>query len=71
VIAALATASQVSRSEVEGAAQELELSRATIYRLVACYWRDPHTSALLSHSLGRRAGTRILGERMEQIVAQL
>ncbi len=70
VIATLATASQVSRSEVEGAAQELELSRAMVYRLVARYRRDPHTSALLSHSPGRRAGTRILGERMEQILAQ-
>jgi hypothetical protein len=35
VIAALAAAPQVSRSEVEGAAQELELSRAIVYRLVA------------------------------------
>jgi hypothetical protein len=50
VIAALAAAPQVSRSEVEGAAQELELSRAMVYR------RDPHTSALLSHSPGRRSG---------------
>jgi hypothetical protein len=30
---------QVSRSEVEGAAQELELSRAMVYRLVARYRR--------------------------------
>jgi putative transposase len=70
VIAALAAAPQVSRSEVEGAAQELELSRAMVYRLVARYRRDPHTGALLSHSPGRRSGTRLLGERMEQIVAQ-
>jgi putative transposase len=70
VIAALAAAPQVSRSDIEEAAQELELSRAMVYRLVARYRRDPHTSALLSHSPGRRSGTRFLGERMEQIVAQ-
>jgi hypothetical protein len=41
-----------------------------VYRLVARYRRDPYTSALLRHLPGRRSGTRFLGERVEQIVAQ-
>jgi hypothetical protein len=41
-----------------------------VNRLVARYRRDPHTGAVLSHSPGRRSGTRFLGERLEQIVAQ-
>ena len=45
VIGPLAVAPQVSRSEVEAAARELTLSRAMIYRLVARYRSDPHTSA--------------------------
>ena len=69
VIGPLALAPQVSRSEVEVAARELKLSRAMIYRLVARYRSDPHTSALLSRSAGRRSGTLLLSQRMEQIMA--
>ena len=69
MIGPLAVAPQVSRSEVEVAARELKLSRAMIYRLVARYRSDPHTSALLSRSAGRRSGTLLLGQRMEQIMA--
>jgi putative transposase len=54
VIVALAAAPQVSRSEVEQAAQKSGLSRAMVYRLVARSRRDPRTSTLLNHSPGRR-----------------
>jgi putative transposase len=69
VIGPLAVVPQVSRSEVEVAGRELKLSRAMVYRLVARYRSDPHTSVLLSRSAGRPSGTLLLGQRMEQIMA--
>jgi hypothetical protein len=55
VIAALAAAPQVSRSEVEGAAQELELSRVMVYRL-----SSDHLSTVLRPEL---AGTPLSLQR--------
>jgi hypothetical protein len=71
VIGVLATAPRVTRSEVDAAAETLHLSRAMVYRLLARYRRDPHTSTLLANSPGRRTGSRGLDERIEQIVACL
>jgi putative transposase len=69
VIRALALAPQINRPEVDVAASDLGLSRAMVYRLVARYRSDPHTSTLLSRSAGRPSGTRLLGQKMEQIMA--
>jgi hypothetical protein len=59
VVRFLAAQSPIRRSDIDAAAEELHLSRAMLYRLLARYRRDPHTAALVVGSPGRKTGSQL------------
>ena len=62
---------QKTRSEaMTSAAAELNVSRATLYRLLARFRASEVTSALLPSRRGRPRGARTLDERREAIIAE-
>src|SRR4051794_15964157 len=68
VVRFLAAQSPIRRSDIDAAAEELHLSRAMLYRLLARYRRDPHTAALVVGSAGRKTGSQIFDQRIQTIV---
>jgi putative transposase len=55
---------------IAAAARELGVSRATVYRLLACFRAAEVTSALLPARRGRPQGSRSLDRRREAIIAR-
>lgn len=53
---------------MDEAAEQLYVSRATVYRLLARYKQNLEATALLPDKPGRRPGTRELGQVQEKIV---
>jgi putative transposase len=68
VVRFLAAQSPIRRSDIDAAAEELHLSRAMLYRLLARYRRDPHTAALVVGSPGRKTGSQMFDQRIQTIV---
>ena len=68
VISRLDSLPRSDSSEIDQAARQLSLGPAMIYRWLARYRRDPHVSALLKQSPGRKLGTRVLPPSVEQII---
>lgn len=70
VIASLASQPQLHQSDLERASQALCLRRSMIYKLVARYRQNPHTSALLNDRAGRKSGSRVLAKQVEEVVVE-
>lgn len=68
VVRFLAVQSPIRRSDIDAAVEELHLSRAMLYRLLARYRRDPHTAALVVGSPGRKTGSQMFDQRIQIIV---
>ena len=62
--------SALSAKEVEGAADELEISRATLYRMVRLYRVGGTVSSLLPRSVGRPKKSRSLSPEREALIVQ-
>ena len=69
VIRPLAEQEKVSRAAAIAAADQLGMSRAMVYRLVASFRRCPQTSSLVPGVRGRAARSRSLDPRVEALVA--
>jgi putative transposase len=70
LIAPLASTPRARLSEVDEVANNLGLSRAMTYRLLARYRKNPQTSSLLPDHGGRKLGSFVLDDRVERIVAR-
>jgi putative transposase len=64
-------ASGAGRPNVIAAAEELGISTAMMYRLLARFRKDPSPNALLPGPGGRRTGTRLLHPETECIIQRL
>src|SRR5271166_5964584 len=62
--------SALSAKEVEGAADELGISRATLYRMVRLYRAGGTVSSLLPRSVGRPKKSRSLSPEREALIAE-
>jgi putative transposase len=62
--------SALSAKEVEGAADELGISRATLYRMVRLYRAGGTVSSLLPRSVGRPKKSRSLSPEREGLIVQ-
>lgn len=60
---------QLTQGEVERAMRQLEVSRATLFRLMKQFREDGRTSALLPDTRGRKPGMQPLDPAVEAIVA--
>ena len=60
--------SALSAKEVEAAADELEISRATLYRMVRLYRAGGTVSSLLPRSVGRPKKSRSLSPEREALI---
>lgn len=71
VLGPLAELAACTTEQMDEAAEQLHVSRATVYRLLARYKQSLEATALLPDTPGRRPGTRELGKVQEKIVHDL
>lgn len=60
---------QLPKSDFDDVAWELGISRATLYRLIKLYRTFGTVDALEPTTTGRKAGTRVLSEKIERIIS--
>ena len=68
VIRPLVDQGRLTEADVADAAIQLNLSRATLYRLIQRYRQRPQTSSLLPWKRGRDRYTRILDQKCEDLI---
>jgi putative transposase len=59
---------RLTEAKVTHAAQQLNLSRATLYRLIVRYRQRPQISSLLPWKRGRDLNTRLLDQERESLI---
>jgi putative transposase len=59
---------RLTTCDVSDVAQDLSVSRATLYRLIKAYRAFGCVEALLPKRAGRRKGTRVLSSELERII---
>ena len=62
---------QLTEGDVAWAMQQLDVSRATVYRLAKQFREDARTSALLPNTSGPKPGMQPLDPAVEAVVAKL
>ena len=69
IIRPLAEQTRLTEADVRTAAKSLQISRATLYRLITRYRQRPQTSSLLPWKRGRDVRTHFLDREREKIIA--
>src|SRR4051794_14502018 len=57
-----------SEAEIAQAGKQLNLTRSSIYRLLAAYRKRPQTTTLLPGIVGRRENTRVIAADIEAVM---
>jgi putative transposase len=68
ILAPLAELQDCTTQQMNEAARQLKVSRATVYRLLARYKQDLQATSLLPETPGRKPGTKELSQVQEKIV---